>query len=425
MTTAFHRALPLLVALIGCSDVPITPPPDPPPPEPESATLQLVPLEAGNGQSGVAGTMLPRPIQVRVTRNGVPVGGHPVQWSTQSGTLSLSSSFTDGLGYATVRWWLGERGGTAIATAAIGDAPDQVAEFRATVWPVVTVQSAGDRLAGEVGTPLATPLRIRVTPTREPPQSGIPVDWSVAQGTVYPTRSYTDQNGIATATWSLGPTAGTQHAFAQVRGHVGGPFALDAEAAAGPPAVIELNGSYPPRPSNLAYFVHTLGLRVTDRYGNVVVPTGTAWELMSGPAILSAFEGHDLSNSPGAFLAPTGTPGVAVVRATVAPTGITRDFSFTFTEAAYEVHLRYYQFVSPMNGTNPAVDTIPVGATLRWLLTPFDYDDHAVESVGTPAFVGGEFPYANPSRVSATFTAAGTYRYRDPHSGATGTVVVQ
>ena len=78
------------------------------------------------------------------------------------------------------------------------------------------------------------------------------------------------------------------------------------------------------------------------------------------------------------------------------------------------------------NGSSPAVDTIPAGRTIVWTLE-FDYDLHGVAPVGDPTFQGGgDFPYANPSTISVTFSAPGTYHYADPYNpNATGVVVVR
>ena len=83
------------------------------------------------------------------------------------------------------------------------------------------------------------------------------------------------------------------------------------------------------------------------------------------------------------------------------------------------------QFVSGHNGsTNPAVDTIPVGATVTWSWS--GALPHSVQSIGTPSFTSsGIF---NASRTYArTFTAPGTYRYECAVHGPqmSGTLVVQ
>jgi plastocyanin len=82
-----------------------------------------------------------------------------------------------------------------------------------------------------------------------------------------------------------------------------------------------------------------------------------------------------------------------------------------------------YAFVSLINGTRPAIDTIPAGAAITWIISPFDYEQHGVHSVGTPPFTGGDFAYASP--LTVTFSAPGTYHYVDPYFETTGTAVVQ
>lgn len=85
-----------------------------------------------------------------------------------------------------------------------------------------------------------------------------------------------------------------------------------------------------------------------------------------------------------------------------------------------------HRFVSLHNGSSPAVDTVAVGATIVWALSPFDYDYHNVTSVGLPALPGGGgFPYAAQSEVRITFAKPGVYRYRDTFYQGTGTVVVE
>jgi plastocyanin len=81
-------------------------------------------------------------------------------------------------------------------------------------------------------------------------------------------------------------------------------------------------------------------------------------------------------------------------------------------------------FQSRQNYTTPATDTVPAGTTVRWVLVPYDYSDHSVTSVGTPAFAGGG-DFANDGTLAITFSAPGTYRYQDGYTGATGTVVVR
>ena len=85
-------------------------------------------------------------------------------------------------------------------------------------------------------------------------------------------------------------------------------------------------------------------------------------------------------------------------------------------------------FVSAQNGGTPAVDTIAVGKTVEWTCRNFDYDNHRIESVGTPSFPATPDMnyYCEANHTVVTFSAPGTYRYEDfYHRLATGTIVVR
>ncbi len=84
-----------------------------------------------------------------------------------------------------------------------------------------------------------------------------------------------------------------------------------------------------------------------------------------------------------------------------------------------------YVFESVRNGSSPAVDTIAVGAGMIWRLDPFDYESHTIDTFGASDLVGGDYPYANPSEVHATYPKVGTFTYKDLPYGGTGTVVVR
>jgi len=87
-----------------------------------------------------------------------------------------------------------------------------------------------------------------------------------------------------------------------------------------------------------------------------------------------------------------------------------------------------HSFVSAQNGsTGPAVDTIPAGRAMTWILRDSDRGDHRVVSVGSPSFKGSGLLNAayDALQVSVTFALSGTYHYADAGTGATGIVVVQ
>ncbi len=168
---------------------------------------------------------------------------------------------------------------------------------------------------------------------------------------------------------------------------------------------------------------------VTDLYGNQVEGQAVSWTVKRGPIAFVTMEGTtDALGMISAIVEPNGATGDAVVIAALPGVAESAHFALTISPRAYDVVLHTWwnpEFVSAQNGKGPAVDTIPVGATMTWTLE-FDYGLHAVQSVGTPSFAGGDFPYANPSTVNVTFVNPGTYAYHDPYQPtATGVVVVR
>lgn len=76
---------------------------------------------------------------------------------------------------------------------------------------------SGNSQVGDPGAPLAQPLRVRITDFDGEPAPRLWVQWSVLSGSgeVEPRNSFSDADGVAEVTWTLGASAGTQqvHAF--------------------------------------------------------------------------------------------------------------------------------------------------------------------------------------------------------------------
>jgi hypothetical protein len=292
-----------------------------------------------------------------------------------------------------------------------------------------TATASGDNQSGGISTTLPLPLRVVLEAggTKVP---GATVSWSTGQGSIEP-QSVTDGEGIATAAWTLDTIPGTQSATASV---VGAPNKVSFHATAVPlrPAValtkgVIGNGDGQTVSANAASF-QSLRVLALDEERNRASGQ-VAWTIESGPVrfVEPAGGPTDAMGISTAWLRPIGTEGHAVVRASLTGTASSVAFTLTVGPPHYLVRLSSSSFLSLQNGTqNPAVDTIPAGATVTWQLD-FDYDPHRVVSVGTPAFATpGDFPYAGHPEVSVTFTVPGTYHYTDFYNSAvTGIVVVQ
>jgi hypothetical protein len=89
---------------------------------------------------------------------------------------------------------------------------------------------SGDAQVGTRNAPLAEPLRVRVVDFDGEPAPRLRVQWSVltGSGAIGPRESFSDAEGIAEATWILGPAGGAQQAHAFVR--KGQPVVFEATA---------------------------------------------------------------------------------------------------------------------------------------------------------------------------------------------------
>ncbi len=287
--------------------------------------------------------------------------------------------------------------------------------------------ASGNGQAGAVATALPLPLRVLVDSAGT--KQGVTVTWHTSNGLVTPQASVTDAAGIATASWTLDTVAGTRYATASVTGL--NAVGFRATALAGPAALIQkVLGDSQTMGVN-ARFSSPLGVLVTDRYRNAVSGKVVTWTVVNGPVRIireDIVDGKtDLNGYIETSLNPTGTEGGALVRASLAGGGAVADFTVTVGPPQYLVWLIGLSFMSVQNGTSaPAIDTVPAGQTVQWLLGIQDYPDglHRLTSVGTPSFVVPGSSSTFPSTVSVTFTQAGTYNYADFYNPGTATGVI-
>jgi plastocyanin len=73
-------------------------------PSPTDYVLEKAPTGSGDRQVGVAAEPLPQDLRARVTRNGEPVAGVTVYWSTLQGSMNPETDVTDAEGISSSRW---------------------------------------------------------------------------------------------------------------------------------------------------------------------------------------------------------------------------------------------------------------------------------------------------------------------------------
>jgi Bacterial Ig-like domain (group 1) len=201
----------------------------------EPSAIIVIAKVSGDGQEGIVGQKLSKPIQVLVTQNNAPLPDAALTWSTTltEGTLTPSSGTTDGNGLASVDWTLGPQQGLHTVTATV-NAVNAAVNFTAQALhdaPVAIAKVVGDNQTGMVNTILGH-IQARVTDQFENGVGGVGVRWSVTNGTVAAESAVSDPAGITTAQVTLGDTAGPVTITATVEGLTGSPLIFNAIASA-------------------------------------------------------------------------------------------------------------------------------------------------------------------------------------------------
>jgi adhesin/invasin len=194
---------------------------------------------SGDGQSAPVNSTLPAPLVVQVTDQfGNPISGVTISWTANDGgSVSASSTVTDGNGQTSVTRTLGGNAGQQTTTALA----DGLAGSPVTFTHTATAGSAtgvlkvsGDNQSALVGTALANPLVVQVLDALGNPIPNRAVTWVTGDGSVNPENTTTDAQGHASTSWTLGPTPGPKTANAVVSGV--GNATFNAIATAGSPS---------------------------------------------------------------------------------------------------------------------------------------------------------------------------------------------
>jgi Bacterial Ig-like domain (group 1)/Bacterial Ig-like domain (group 3) len=149
----------------------------------------------------------------------------------------------------------------------------------------------GNHQSARVGEPLAEPIAVRVSDAGGRPVAQTRVTFAATSGagaTITPGSVVTDNDGRASADWSLGSAAGPYTAEARVDGSEVEPARFTAFAAAGVPARVVLvkgDGQMAPAGTPLP---DSLVVRATDAAGNPVEGVGVSWSATGGGSVSDA-----------------------------------------------------------------------------------------------------------------------------------------
>jgi alpha-tubulin suppressor-like RCC1 family protein len=180
----------------------------------------------GGEQVGSPGAPLAEPLVLQVRDSlGQGVGGVGVVFEVLSGDGSISPSqgVTASDGTVQTRWILGEEPEEQLVMAHLPDAPEVEVLFRARAEGRAVARTevvAGAQQEGEMGRPLAEPIRVQVVDGDGSPVPGVTVRFGVVsgRGSVSPESTESDAEGMAEATWVLGPAEGSQEVRVRAEG---------------------------------------------------------------------------------------------------------------------------------------------------------------------------------------------------------------
>ena len=264
--------------------------------------------------------------------------GRPVEGATVDfvltddrggGHLDPASGPTDGEGKVATTLTLGPQVGPTTGTASVavadGAAPvekDFSVTATGTGASTLTIVS-GDNQEAAVNSQLSAPLVVKVTDNSGNPVSGFTVQWSAeGGGSVSDASTQTDDNGQASVTRTLGPTAGTQTTVATADGLSGSPATFTHTAKAGNASHIEIvSGNNQEAPAG-TQLPNELVVRVLDENNNPVSGRPVAWVIGAGGGSVIP----ETSNTNGDGQASThwtlgGSPGSNTVNAVVSGIG--------------------------------------------------------------------------------------------------------
>ena len=196
--------------------------------------------------------------------------------------------------------------------------------------PSTLVAVSSTSVSGVAGVALAAPVSVRVTQRSGSPATGVVVGFSVVTGggALNPVNATTNDQGLATTTWTLGPLAGTQSISASVSDLA--PVTFTAVAAAGAPTVLSKTAGDGQSVAAGASVATVPRVRVFDATGNGIAGVSVTFSVTAGGGSVSGgvvTSGADGSAAPTAWTLGTKV-GANTLTATVTG-GVTATFTAT------------------------------------------------------------------------------------------------
>ena len=235
---------------------------------------------SGNGQMGTVGAVLSRTLEVRVLDPARrPVKGVVVSWRAEHGSVAPVMPATDSEGIARAVWTLGPSAGRQVALAQVAGISFQFEATARAAAPATIRLVRGASQFTAPGAPLDQLVTVAVEDAFGNPVGDVTVSWEVVSGggTVTPLRTTTTgSDGLAHASWTLGPQLGTQVIQARL-----GDFFTTIEANAISP-VIEIEGEAERRGLPGRPLGDLVTVRLRDSAGQPLDRVEVQWTVVAG-----------------------------------------------------------------------------------------------------------------------------------------------
>jgi plastocyanin len=264
-------------------------------------------LSAGNNQADTVDATLAIPFSVTILDStNAPVPGVLVTWTVPAnqGSVSSATVATAGNGVAAVDRTLGPTAGTQTAQASAAGVSGSPVTFTATATAgtaTLIVKSGGDSGSGQVSSQVT--YSVTATDRRGNPRAGVVIDWAVGTGggSITPAQNSTGSNGTASATRTLGPSAGDQTATARANGIASAPsVTFTTTAVVGAAVTVGPNIQFSPTAVTIP-----VGGRVTWTWATNSLSHSVQW--LTGPAPLPASSAVQTSGTYAVTFTTAGT----------------------------------------------------------------------------------------------------------------------
>jgi plastocyanin len=253
------------------------------------------------------------------------------------------------------------------------------------------------------------------------------VTWSTEGGGTLEPNGPTDADGIASAQWTLGTTAGSQTARATLSGATGSPVSFTAVAVADAPTTLAKAGGDNQTGQVNATLPSQVQAKVADQFGNGVAGIDVTWNATGASVSAAVISTNSSGVSP---VTVTLGPAEGPVTITATAASLTGSpLTFNATAAAAPSPSTTIRVIN--NSFTPSTLTVPVGTTVTW-----SWDPSAISHNVNPDQLGGEPAPSGalvngPHTYQYTFNNPGSFRYFCSNHGApngigmSGTITVQ